>query len=223
MPAVGDQRALGMTGRARRVDDERGGVGIERGRLLLEPAEVRLARGGQQFLVRLQLGMPIGEHRGIVEHDDPPELRQAVGERQDLVDVFLVLRDEDGGAAVAHLVLDLGGRRGRIDAVDDGAERLRRQVADQPLLAGIPHDGDALAAHEAQFGEGPRRARDQRRIVVPAALAIEPEMLGAERDRIGLNARSLAQQQRRGLAAQCVAIDRCGHTAPVQASPYLFL
>ena len=196
-----------------------GAFGIERGRLLLEPAEVGFVSSGKQFLVRLQLGMPIGEHRGIVEHDDPPELRQPVGEGQDLVDVFLVLRDEDGGAAVAHLVLDLGCRRGRIDAVDDGAERLRRQVADQPLLAGIAHDGDALAAREAQFREGPRRARNQRRIVVPAALAIEPEVLGAERNRIGLDARALAQQQRRGLAAQCVAIDRCGHTAPVQAFP----
>ena len=66
--------------------------------------------------------------------------------RQDLVDVFLVLGDEDRGAAVAHLVLDLGGRGGRIDAVDDRAERLRGEIADHPFLADVAHDGDALAA-----------------------------------------------------------------------------
>ena len=71
--------------------------------------------------------------------------RQPVGQRQDPVDVFLVLGDEDRRAAVAHLVFDLGDRGGRIDAVDDGAERLRGEVADHPLLAGVAHDGDALA------------------------------------------------------------------------------
>ena len=120
--------------------------------------------------------MGVGEHRGIVEHDDPFELREPIGERQDLVDVFLVLRDEQRGAAVAHLVFDLGCGRGRIDAVDDGAERLRREVADDPFLAGIAHDGDALAAHEPEGGEGARGARDQRGVIAPAALTIEAEM-----------------------------------------------
>ena len=49
-------------------------------------------------------------------------------QRQDLVDVLLVLGDEQDRAAVAHLVFDLLGRGGRIDAVDDGAERLGGKV-----------------------------------------------------------------------------------------------
>ena len=54
-------------------------------------------------------------------------------------------------AAVAHLVFDLGGRGGRIDAVDDGAERLRGEIADHPLFADVAHDGDALAARDAEL------------------------------------------------------------------------
>ena len=85
--------------------------------------------------------MRVGEHRGSIEHHDPFETGQPIGEGEDLVDIFLVLGNEDHGAAVAHLVFDLGSRSGRIDAVDDGAERLRREVAYHPVFAGIPHDG----------------------------------------------------------------------------------
>src|SRR5262249_13811249 len=49
----------------------------------------------------------------------------------------------------------------------------------------------------------------------PASLAIEPEMLGAERDPIRLAPGALAQQPRRGRAAQLLAVKRSGHVAPV--------
>ena len=61
------------------------------------------------------------------------------------------------GAAVAHLVFDFGRRGGRIDAVDDRAERLRREIADQPLLADVAHDGDALALVDTERREAPAR------------------------------------------------------------------
>ncbi len=213
MLAVGHQRALGVAGGARGIDDEGGSIGAHLPCPLLEPGEIGLLDRAKERAIRLQLGMRVGEHRRVVEHDDPLQRGQALGERQDLVDVFLVLGDEDDRAAVAHLILDLRrGRRG-IDAVDDGAERLRGEVADHPLLAGVAHDGDAVAGGEAERGEGARRARDHGGIVAPAALAIEAEMLATERHRIGRRPRPLAQQARRGGAAQRLAIDRlrCGH------------
>ncbi len=123
------------------------------------------------------------------------------------------------GAAVAHLVLDLGRCRGRIDAVDDGAERLRREIADHPLFADVAHDGDALAAHDADGLHGARGVRDKRCVIAPAPLAVDAEMLGAEGDRIRPRTRPLAQQMRRGGAAQPLAIDRdtCGHAVPLFA------
>ena len=218
MLAVGDQRPFGVTGGARRIDDEGGIVRVEMPRLLLQPGEVGLLDRGEQRIVAFQLGMGVGKHRGIVDHDDAFQSVQPIGERQDLVDVFLVLRDEHHRAAVAQLVLDLRSRGGRIDAVDDSAERLRREVANEPLLAGVAHDGDALAAGKAQLGKGARRPRHQRRIVAPAAFAIQSEMLAAEGDRVRLRARPLAQQERCGLAAQRLPVDRwrCGHAALVE-------
>ena len=115
--------------------------------------------------------------------------------------------DEHHGAAVAHLILDLRRRRGRIDAVDDGAERLRREVADHPLLAGITHDGDAIAAREPQRRKGLCRAGDQFGVRAPASFAIDAEMLGAERHLVGRRARAFAQQERCRLAAQRIPID----------------
>ena len=224
MLAVRDQRALGMTGGARCIDDEGGVSRVETPRLLLQPGKVGLRDRGEQRIVTSKLGMRVGEHRGIVEHDDPLQSVQTVGKRQGLVDVFLVLRDEHHRAAVAQLILCLRGRCGRIDAVDDGAQRLRREVADQPLLAGIAHDGDAFAAGKAHRGKGARRPRHQRGIGAPVALAIEAEMLAAEGDGVRRRARALAQQQRCGLAAQRLPVDRwrCGHAALVERFPLRF-
>ena len=220
MLAVGDQRTLGMAGGARRIDDEGGLFRIEPSRLLLQPCKVGLLDRGEQRIVASKLGMRVSEHRGIVEHDDPLQCAQAVGKRQNLVDVFLVLRDEHDSAAVTQLVLHLGGRCGRIDAVDDGAQRLGCEVADQPLLAGVAHDGDALATGKAEFGKGARRARHQRGIIAPVAFAVEAEMLAAEGDGVRQRARPLAQQERCGLAAQRLPVDRwrCGHAALLSVS-----
>ena len=64
------------------------------------------------------------------------------------------------GAAIAHLIVDLRRCRGRIDAVDDGAERLRGEIADHPFLADVAHDGDTLAALKT---EALQRARGHAR------------------------------------------------------------
>ena len=163
---------------------------------------------GQQIGEAVQLLVRVAEHRGIVEHDDRAQVRQPASDRQDLVDIFLVFGDENASAAVPHLVFDLGWRGCRIDAVGDGAERLRGEIADHPLFADIAHDGDALAARNAEALQRARGVRDQRRVVAPAALAIDTEMLGAEGDRIRHCSRPLAQEMRSGRMAQPVAIDR---------------
>ena len=79
------------------------------------------------------------------------------------------------GAAIAHQEFDFGHRGGRIDAVDDGAERLRRHVADHPFLAGIAHDGDAVALAGRASAKA-RAARAPRGVAAPGVFAIEAEM-----------------------------------------------
>src|SRR5262249_13985567 len=146
-------------------------------------------------------------------------------EWQDFVDVFLIFRDKQHGAAVTHLIFDFGWGGGRIDAIDDGPERLRGEIADHPFLAGVPHDSDSVAALNSDGCKCARRTRDQRRIVAPGSFAVEAEVLGAKCDRIHCRPCPLAEQQRCGLATQRVAIERwpCDHAAPGERLAIKFL
>ena len=152
--------------------------------------------------------MVVAEHRRRIDGDDGTHARQPVDQRQDLVDILLILRDEDRGATVAHLVFDFRRCSGRIDAVHDGAERLRREVADQPFLADVAHNGDALALRDAECREGLRGLRDKPCVVAEGAFAIDAEMFGAERNVVRSTASALAQQRRGRGSAQGVPTDR---------------
>ena len=121
--------------------------------------------------------MFVSKHGRIVEHHDRAQIRQLIGERQYAIDIFLVFGNEHAGAAIAHLILDLSRRCGRIDAVDDGAERLGGKIANHPFFANIAHDGDSFAAPDAERLQGARGVRHQRGIVAPAPFAIDAEML----------------------------------------------
>ena len=46
----------------------------------------------------------------IIDYDDGRQIGKPIGERKNLVDVFLIFSDEERGAAVAHLVFDFGPR-----------------------------------------------------------------------------------------------------------------
>ena len=158
--------------------------------------------------------MVIAEHRGIIDDHDVPQVGQLLNERQNPVGVFLVLGDEQDGAAVAHLIFDFGGGGGRIDAVDDRAERLRRQIADHPFLAALTHDGDALARLQAELGKRLGGARDQKRVVAPCPFTIDAAMLGAEGDALRAVMRQRAKERRRRRSPQGVRSNRnCSHGA----------
>ena len=120
---------------------------------------MRLSGRGEQSSVAPELVVFVAEHRRVIEHHDPLQFTQLLGERQDLVDVFLIFRDEQHGDTVPHLIFDFGCGSGRIDAIDDGSERLCREIADRPFLAGVPHDGDALAPLKSEGCKGACRTR----------------------------------------------------------------
>ena len=129
--------------------------------------------------------------------------------RQDAVDILLVFGNEQHRTAVAHLVFDLLGRGGRIDAVDDGAERLGGLVADQPLLAGVGHDGDAVTGADTLGRKGLGGAGHQLGVLPPRPFAIDAALFGTEGNSIGLRARQFQQQRRRRGAAQVVGGAQC--------------
>ena len=221
MSAVRDQGSLRMAGRAGCIDDEGRCIGRNLRRAIAKRVEIGRRLSRKQISIMPDPPIIVAEHRSGIEHHDPTQGRQPRCNRQKPVDIFLVFRNEQDGAAVTHLIFDLGGRRGRVDAVDDGAQRLRRQIAYHPVFAGIAHDRDAVAAYDAKRRQGVRRACHHGGVVAPGAFAIKAEFLGAKGDRVRLGAGALAQQEWRGFAAQHVAIDLldCGHTAARRDCP----
>src|SRR5262245_9953520 len=126
MLAVRDQGALWMTCGPRGVDDEGWLLRPQLGDLARQPANIAIAAGRDERLVGNELIVREREERPFVDHYDAAERRQPVHQRQYAIDVLLVLGNEQYRAAIAHLVFDLLHRGGRIDAVDDGAQCLRR-------------------------------------------------------------------------------------------------
>ena len=210
MMAMGDQRAFRMARGAGGVDDEGRIARREIRDLRLKPFETDVRRSGEQLAKPMQQLVPVTEHRRIVEYDDRFQIGQLIGDRQNLVDIFLVFGDEDRGAAITHLVVDFRRRRGRVDAVDNSPERLRREVADHPFFTDIAHDRDAVAAFDAEPLQGAGGVRHQRSIIVPCSFAVEAEMFGAKGDGIGKCPRPLAQEMRCGAAAQPFSVSRRG-------------
>ena len=83
------------------------------------------------------------------------ELRQPLRDRQDLVDLLLVLHRGEAHLGVGQHVGQLVGDRVGIDRHRDGAERLRRRhrpVEPRPVGA---DDGDGVAALEAEAVQSP--------------------------------------------------------------------
>ena len=101
---------------------------------------------------------------------------------QRLVDELLVLGEEVRGAAVLELILDLGDRAGRVDAVADGAAAHPRHVGDEELAARIGHGGDTLAALQAERLQPGQKLLDRIAIGPPGDFLIEALVLVAERN-----------------------------------------
>jgi len=129
MPAMRDHGALGIARRARGIDNERRRRRVELSRHVRKGRNRRVGIALLDDVIEdAQLVMAVGKHRRRIDDNDHPQIRQAVDDRQDLIDVFLILSDEDRRATVAHLILNFRDRRRRIDAVTDGAGGLRAQV-----------------------------------------------------------------------------------------------
>ena len=158
-------RALRDPGCSRRVADDGqvvggspGDLGIEvRGVADLElPAE--LAELGQAH----QAGLAVGAHAARIVIDDVGEARAAGPEAQELVHLLLVLDDGEPRLGVIDDVLHLLLDGILVDRDRDAAERLGRHHRPVELGAVISHDGDPIAAREAERGE---TVRDQAGLV----------------------------------------------------------
>ncbi len=84
--------------------------------------------------------------------DDMLDRRQAAGltEREQLVDLLLILRDDDPNLRVLEHVMDLVHHAVGIETDRHAAERLHRQLRDHPFRPVVPEDREHLAALQAE-------------------------------------------------------------------------
>ena len=180
--AVRDQGTLGVAGGAGGIDHECRRGRVDGARQRFESSGSRAVRGADKAVEGCEFLRRVSEHRRVVDHDDTAQRGELLGDRKNLVDVLLAFSDEDRRTTVAHLVLHLRGGGGGVNAVGDRACRLCAEIGDHPFLAGVRHDGDALAGAKAERLEPQGTAPDERRVFGPCPFAVEPQMLGAIRD-----------------------------------------
>ena len=170
--AVRQHRALGRTGRARRIDEDADVVGrglrnqaIE-GRVGVGVFECIGPAALAQLFERHQLRLPVVPKALHVDANDGLERRQAViiGQRvQHLVGLLLIAGDDDARAGVADDVLQLDPGIGRIDADRDRADHLDAEIGIKPFRRVFAGDRDAVARLEAErrAGQARRSARSR--------------------------------------------------------------
>ena len=195
---MGHQRALGVACRAQGVDDERG-IGRPSGpKPVLQASSDRAAPGMHSSHRNSAAWMVVCEHRIPVDDEMMRKLGRTSAIGRNLVDVFLVARNEERSRAIAHLIFDFSRGGGRVNAIGDRAERLRRKIADHPLFADVAHDRDAMAAFDAERLQQARGTRDEQGVIAPPAFAVDAERFGGESNKIRNCTRALAQKMRRG-------------------------
>ena len=127
------------------------------------------------------------------------ELRRAVGQRQQLVDLLFVLGEYQFGFAVAQ---EIGGfliQHVAIEAKAHGADGMGGDFGRHPVGAVVADDADDVAAAEAEFDHAEREIVHPGLVVVPGEYFPEPEILFAQRDFAAMLSGVEAQQLRIGV------------------------
>jgi hypothetical protein len=158
----GQHHPLGTAGGSRGVqkDGEVGALGEVDARLPGRcGSRIRLEFGAPALLDvgdPVQVGVVVIAQPARLVVDDMSEAVQAVRHRNDLVDLLLVFGDRDGDLGVLEHVGHLVGNRVRVDRYRHRA--LRLDGAHGPVEPGSirAHDGDFVAALEAEFGQAER-------------------------------------------------------------------
>jgi hypothetical protein len=133
--------ALGRTGGAGGVDQSKDVVGLHG------------APRGLEVELRIALGLDVRDRQRVVEvvGVDHDHVVHAVQGRDTLEECLL--GDDDAGAGVPHLVLDLLGRVGVVDRERRGAEVHGGRVEEVELRAVGEHDRERMPAPEPERGE----------------------------------------------------------------------
>jgi len=133
-------------------------------------------------------------HATWIGIDDVLEIRRALGEREQLVDLLFVLCEDEFCRAVAEQIGRFLVQHVAIETEAHGADGVGSDFRCHPVRPVIADDADDVAAAEAEFDHAEREIMHARLIVVPGEDAPEPEILFAQRDLVAVLLRIDAQQ-----------------------------
>ncbi len=165
-PPRRQHRQFRMRCRARRGAED--GCVLAAGRVDQPVIEAGLARGalaaqGGEAVGRHQSRVVIFPHAARVGIDDVLQVRHALGEGQELVDLLLVLGEHQPGFAVVE---EIGGflvQHVAVQAKAHGADGVGRDLRRHPVRPVVADDADDIAAAEPEFGHA------EREVVHPAS------------------------------------------------------
>ncbi len=205
-----EHHALGISGRAARVDDRRqvlaGNLGLATANLVVF---VGAAAALHQAVPGEDLDL-VGGRDDRIERDEKLEVGQRFEHVEDFVGLLLTADDDAARLAVANLVLDLTRSERSVQRHVGRSRGKDRLVGDQPLVAIFRKDGDPVAWVHTQLDEPRRRAVGHPAVVCPSEIVVQA---------VPLKAHGRPRAQELALAAMHVGEIRKRHqTAPPLAS-----
>ena len=196
--AVREHRPLRRPGRPRGIDDHRGVPGAHGAQPLVD-------RGGVRLVERLSLLEEVLEEADPLVAESPEPLRipdddsldtGLRDDRQDLVELLLVLDEDEPRLGVVQQVVDLVGARRRIDAARGAADRLDPEVAIEPLRSVFGQDGDIFPMPESEGQECRRHPVDLFTVLAPRDAMPDAVLLEPDRQPVPLPLHLLREQRR---------------------------
>ena len=127
------------------------------------------------------------------------ELRRALGQRQQLVDLLLVLGEHQFGLAIGQ---EIGGfliQHVAVEAETHRADRVDGDLGGDPVRAVVADDADHVAAAEPERDHAEREVAHSVLVVLPGELPPQPEIFLTQRDFAAVLMGVEPQQLRKGV------------------------
>ena len=195
--AGGEHRQFRIGCRARRRAEDRAILAL--GRIHQPVVKPRFARGavaphGGELVGFHQAGIVVFPHAARIGIDDVLQMRHAVGQRQQLVDLLLILGEYQPGFAIAEQIGGFLVQHIAVEAKAHGADRMGGDFSRDPIGAVVADDADDVAAAEPEFDHAEREIMHAGLVVVPGEGTPEPKILFTQRDLAAMFAGVEAQQ-----------------------------
>jgi len=127
------------------------------------------------------------------------EVRHALGQRQQFVDLFFVLGEYQFGLAVTEQIGGFFVEHVAIEAEAHGTDGVGRDLRRHPVRTVVADHADHVAAPEAEFDHAEREIMHPSLVVVPGEDAPQPEVFFAQRNLAAVFPGVEAQQFRIGV------------------------